>query len=69
MTPERRRRLRARLLLPLLVLAIFSLGIALGDALDDNPTPGGTQTIVRTLKVLELAPAPAKTVTVTTTTP
>jgi hypothetical protein len=66
--PVRRRRRRRRLsaVLPLVGLAVvFGLGVALGEALNDNPKPGGTQTIVRTLKPLPLAPAPTKTVTVT----
>jgi hypothetical protein len=32
----------------LLVLLVFLVGIALGQALHDNPKPGGTQTIVQT---------------------
>jgi len=34
----------------LLLLLVFLLGIALGQALHDNPKPGGTQTIVRTFR-------------------
>jgi hypothetical protein len=41
----------------------FAAGIALGEALHDNPQPGGTQTLVRTLRPLPVAPAPV-TVTV-----
>jgi hypothetical protein len=48
-----------------LVLVVFALGIALGQALNDNPAPGGTQTLVRTLEPLPLAPAARETVTVT----
>lgn len=33
-------------------LALLALGIALGMALQDRPTPGGAQTIVRTLEPL-----------------
>jgi hypothetical protein len=33
------------------VLAVFALGIALGQALHDNPKPGGTITLERTLSV------------------
>jgi hypothetical protein len=44
--------------------ALFGGGIALGQALDDNPKPGPAQTLVRTLRPLPLAPA-VKTVTVT----
>jgi hypothetical protein len=47
------------------VLAVvFAIGIALGEALHDNPAPGGTQTLVRTLEPLQLAPAAKTTVTV-----
>ena len=42
----------------------FLAGLGLGQSLDDNPSPGRTQTLVRTLKPLELPPA-AETVTVT----
>jgi hypothetical protein len=34
----------------LLFILVFALGIALGQALHDNPKPGGTQTIVQTFK-------------------
>lgn len=44
---------------------VFALGIALGEALHDNPKPGGTQSLVRTLQPLPLAPAARETVTVT----
>jgi hypothetical protein len=65
--PRRRRRSRRgpllRLLLGLAVaLALFGLGVALGEALNDNPQPGGTQTLVRTLRP---GAVPAETVTVT----
>jgi hypothetical protein len=46
------------------VLLVFVAGLALGQALHDNPKPGGTQTLVRTLKPLALPPA-RETVTVT----
>jgi hypothetical protein len=56
--------------LPLLLLvAVFALGIALGEALHDNPKPGGTQTLVRTLKPLPLVPVPATTRTRTGSNP
>jgi len=42
----------------------FLAGLGLGQSLDDNPSPGRPQTLVRTLKPLELPPA-AETVTVT----
>ena len=38
--------------------AVFALGVAVGDALDDNPEPGGTLTYVRTLQPVPLEPAP-----------
>jgi len=47
----------------------FVLGIALGQALNDNSAADGTQTIVRTLKPLPLAPAARETVTVTSSNP
>jgi hypothetical protein len=43
---------------------VFAAGLALGQSLDDNPSPARTQTFVRTLKPLALPPAP-ETVTVT----
>ena len=50
------------------VAAVFLVGIALGEALEDAP-PTGTQTLVRTLAPLSLAPVVAATVTVTTPAP
>ena len=47
----------------------FVVGIALGEALHDNPSGSGTQTVVRTLTPLPLAPAARTTVTVRTSTP
>lgn len=49
-----------------LVVALL-VGISLGKALDDGPSPGGTQTNVRTLAPQPLPPA-TRTVTVTVTT-
>ena len=49
-----------------LVLALL-IGISLGRALEDGPSPGGTQTNVRTLEPQPLPPV-ARTVTVTVTT-
>jgi ferric-dicitrate binding protein FerR (iron transport regulator) len=66
--PPRRRRW-LRVLAVLLGLAIaFVLGIALGEALRDNPDAGSTQTLVRTLHPLPLVPVVRSTVTVTVTT-
>jgi len=65
----RRRRGRAALrwgLGVLLIAVVFGLGVALGEALHDNPGSGGSRTYVRTLRPLPLAPAPL-TVTVATT--
>jgi hypothetical protein len=58
--PRRRRRrrfpVRALLALALGVL-VFLAGIAFGYALRDDPEPGGTVTIVRTLEPLPQRPA------------
>ena len=54
-----------RILLGVGVLVVFALGVGLGQALNDNPQPGGKQTLIRTLKPLPLAPAARETVTVT----
>jgi hypothetical protein len=48
----------------ILVALAFALGLAVGQALEDNPRPGGSVTKVRTLKPLPLPPA-RLTVTVT----
>jgi hypothetical protein len=45
-----------------LLACVFAAGLALGEALHDNPTPGGQRTTERTLRPLSLAPG---TVTVT----
>jgi hypothetical protein len=48
---RRRRRLVPSWVVTLLLFVlVFCLGIALGQALHDNPKPGGTQTIVQTFK-------------------
>jgi hypothetical protein len=64
--PRRRRRRRRfpwRVLLAIVVVAcVFAAGVALGEALHDNPNPGGTTTTERTLRPLPLVP---QTVTVT----
>ena len=54
-----------RLILAAVVLVVFAVGVGLGQALNDNPQPGGRQTLVRTLRPLPLAPAARETVTVT----
>ena len=51
------------------VAVVFVIGLAFGQALHDNPKPGGTQTLVRTLRPLPLAPAARETVTVTVPNP
>jgi hypothetical protein len=61
--------MRRSALLAVGVLLVFAVGIAVGEALHDNPKPGGMQTLVRTLKPLPLAPAARETVTVTTPNP
>ena len=47
-------------------VAALLLGVSLGRALEDGPSPGGTQTSVRTLNPQPLPPA-TRTVTVTVT--
>jgi hypothetical protein len=63
--PRRRRRWPRVLLLVLALVVAFLVGIGLGEALHDNPNPGGTQTVVRTLHPLPLVPVAQGTVTVT----
>ena len=47
--PRRRKRLVPSWVVTLLLFTlVFLLGIAIGQALHDNPKPGGTQTIVQT---------------------
>jgi hypothetical protein len=49
-------------------VVIFVAGVGLGQSLDDNDVDGAaTQTLVRTLEPLSLAPAARTTITVTTT--
>jgi hypothetical protein len=57
--------MRARLLVLGGLVVAFAVGIALGEALHDNPSTGGTQSLIRTLHPLPLAPAARETVTVT----
>ncbi len=70
--PRPRRRPRRRWKLRLLTLAValaaaFVAGVGLGEALDDNPKSGGSQTLIRTLHPLPLEPVAGNTVTITTT--
>ena len=51
------------------LIVAFVVGTALGQSLDDNAKPGGSQTLVRTLKPLPLPPAARETVTVTVSNP
>jgi len=69
-SPDRRRRrqLERRVLGILLVGLVFALGVALGEALHDNPKPGGNRMFVRTLQPSTLPPV-RETITVTTPTP
>jgi hypothetical protein len=60
--PSPRRRPRRspwprRAIVATLVLAIFVLGIALGEALNDGPPAPSTETYVRTLEPLPQQPA------------
>ncbi len=45
-----------RLMISALVLVVFVLGIALGQALSDSPPPPSTATYVRTLEPLPQVP-------------
>ncbi len=51
-----------RVVITILVLVVFAVGIALGQALSDGPPPPSTATYVRTLEPLPQQPG-------TTTTP
>ena len=51
-----------------LVVAL-AVGVALGESLDNSSAPSGTQSLVRTLDPLPLAPAARSTVTVTVPSP
>jgi len=64
---RRRRRVPSWALVGAGLLVAFVVGIAVGESLHDIPAPGGTQTLVRTLQPLPLAPAARTTVTVTVT--
>ncbi len=53
----RRRRWPRRLLVVLAAVLLLAVGVALGQALEDGPEPGVTQTSVRTLEPLPQQPA------------
>jgi hypothetical protein len=57
--PRRRRRGLRAVVGACLVMLVFAIGVALGMALRDDPEPGGTVTIVRTLEPLPQTPATA----------
>lgn len=57
--------MRRRLLVVAGLVVAFVVGIGLGEALHDNTGPGRTQSLIRTLQPLPLAPAARETVTVT----
>jgi len=63
---RRKRRRRAEVarwaIRVLVIVLVFALGIALGQALHDNPKPGETTTLERTLSV-PTSGNPASTVT------
>ena len=65
--PPRKRRWPRVLLAVVALAAAFVVGVALGEALHDNPQPGGTQTLIRTLHPQPLVPVAQNTVTVTVT--
>ena len=65
--PPRRHTLVRPALAAVGLLVLLLLGISIGRALEDGPSPGGTQTNVRTLNPQPLPPA-ERTVTVTVTT-
>ena len=48
-----------------LLAAVFAVGVALGEALHDNPDPSGTKTQTRQLRPVPLPPV-TRTVTVKT---
>jgi hypothetical protein len=61
---RRRAQLERRVLGIVLVVLVFGLGVALGEAFHDNPKPGGNRMFVRTLQPSTLPPV-RETVTVT----
>ncbi len=50
--PRRSRRWRRAAAVAAMAVLVFALGVALGMALQDRPSPGGEQTIERTLEPL-----------------
>jgi hypothetical protein len=68
---SRRRRRRAAVrgvAAAALLVGVFLAGLTIGKAVEDTPQPGGTQTLVRTLQPVTVAPE-ARTVTVTVGSP
>lgn len=50
--PSQKRSSRTKVLLGLALLVAFAVGVALGQALHDNPRPGGVQTSFTTVPPL-----------------
>ena len=48
----KRRSSRNRIVVAVALLVAFGVGVALGQALHDNPRPGGEQTSIRTIPPL-----------------
>ena len=57
--------MRRRLLVAVGLAVAFVAGIGVGEALDEQPQTGGSQTVVRTLRPVSVTAVPAETVTVT----
>jgi hypothetical protein len=57
---RRRQRRRSEIVrwgvIALVVIVVFGLGVALGQALHDNPTPSGTVTLERTISLPSVPP-------------
>jgi hypothetical protein len=66
---QKRRRPWRAVTVVVALAVVGTVGVAVGEALHDNPRPGGTQSYVRTLRPLPLTPAALATVTVTTSSP
>jgi hypothetical protein len=49
---RKRRSARNRVVVAIALVIAFGVGVALGQALHDNPRPGGEQTSVRTIPPL-----------------